>query len=198
MSSKKFWNKIIGIVSAGVFLLLPIAVVVIVLGKIYQIMIGPTQRLSAALGVERPFLVQLILWALLLVICFIFGLLIKADFVARTRDYLENNVLRFVPGYEFMKMRLMIMLQSDEKADDRAVLVRIDDGWSPAFLMEEGEDGNCVVFVPDVPKSNSGSVYVVEPNQVRHLNVKFKELDLAVRNYGKGLLKLSEQAVSPA
>jgi uncharacterized membrane protein len=181
-----------GILSAGIFLLLPLVVIAIVLVKFYQLVIGPTQKLSAAFGIERLFMVQLFLVAIMILMAFIFGLLMKAKFIERIRDFLENNVLRFVPGYEFIKMRLMMTVGGDEKSEQRAVLVRIDDGWSPAFLIEEGPDGNCVVFVPDVPKSNSGSVYVVLPEQVKHLSIKFKELDLAVRNYGKGLIKITE------
>ncbi len=192
MNSNKLPNRIMGILSAGIFLLLPLVVIAIVLVKFYQLVIGPTQKLSAAFGIERLFMVQLFLVAIMILMAFIFGLLMKAKFIERIRDFLENNVLRFVPGYEFIKMRLMMTVGGDEKSEQRAVLVRIDDGWSPAFLIEEGPDGNCVVFVPDVPKSNSGSVYVVLPEQVKHLSIKFKELDLAVRNYGKGLIKITE------
>jgi len=75
-------------------------------------------------------------------------------------------------------------------------MVKIDDGWSPALLVEEEADGKCTVFVPDVPKSNSGSVYIVEPEQVKHLKVKFSALDIAIRNYGKGLIKIVKESES--
>jgi uncharacterized membrane protein len=79
---------------------------------------------------------------------------------------------------------------------EKAVLVRFDDGWSPALLVEEGSNGLCTVFVPDVPKSNSGTILIVEPDRVKHLKVKFSTLDIAIRNYGKGLSKIVREAES--
>lgn len=184
-------NRFMGNVFAGLFLVLPVSVIIIILLKVYGMLFAPVRAFALKLGIERPFLVQLLLIFTLLMLCFIAGLLMHASTVSKFRDRLESGVLRFVPGYEFVRMRLVMMVGKDESALERAILVRIDDGWSPAMLIEEAPDGKCTVFVPDVPKSNSGSVYIVEPDQIKHLNVKFKELDIAIRNYGKGLMKIA-------
>lgn len=184
-----------GNVYAGLFLMLPVAVIVIIILKVYGMLFAPVRALALKLGIERPFLIQLLLIFTIIIICFIAGLLMHARTVSRFRDRLESGVLRFVPGYEYVRMKLAMMV-GDESTLERAVLVKIDDGWSPAMLIEEDSAGNCTVFVPDVPKSNSGSVYIVEPSQVRHLKVKFKELDIAIRNYGKGLIKIVGESES--
>jgi uncharacterized membrane protein len=186
--------RFMGNVFAGLFLVLPISVIIMILLKVYGMLFAPVRAFALELGIERPFLVQLLLIFTLLMICFIAGLLMHASAVSKFRDRLEAGVLRFVPGYEFVRMRLAMMMGKDESALERAILVRIDDGWSPAMLIEEGSDGKCTVFVPDVPKSNSGSVYIVEPDQVKHLNVKFKDLDIAIRNYGKGLATIVRES----
>jgi uncharacterized membrane protein len=138
-------------------------------------------------GIESLLAVQTLILLAFVVICYVFGLLVEAKFVAKIRDGIENYVLRFLPGYEFMKMRLKNMLGEDNEAEHRAILVRIDDGWSPAFMIEAFGDQQYVVFVPDVPKSSTGSVYVVEESQVRFLHISFNELDLIIRNFGAGL-----------
>ena len=180
--------------------MLPLAVVVIIGLKIYQIAIVPASDVASKLGIERPFLIELLLLFILLILCFFAGLLMHTGRVSRFRDRLESDVLRFVPGYEFIKLRLALMVGRDEASFNRAVLVKIDDGWSPALLVEEGDDGKYTVFVPDVPKSNSGAVYIVEPEQIRLLKVNFNKLDIVIRSYGKGLSKLvresEEQKVS--
>jgi uncharacterized membrane protein len=185
-----------GNVFAGLFLMLPVAVIIVIGLKFYQIAIVPVREIANKFGIERPFLIELLFVFIVLILCFFAGLLMHRGSVARFRDWLESNVLRFVPGYEFVKMRLAILVGDEKSAFNRAVIVKIDDGWSPALLIEEGDDGRCTVFVPDVPKSNSGSVYLVDPEQVRPLNVTFNKLDLAIRNYGKGLYKIVRESES--
>jgi uncharacterized membrane protein len=185
-----------GNVFAGLFLMLPVAVIIVIGLKFYQIAIVPVREIANKFGIERPFLIELLFVFILLILCFFAGLLMHRGSVARFRDWLESNVLRFVPGYEYVKMRLAILVGDEKSVFNRAVIVKIDDGWSPALLIEEGDDGRCTVFVPDVPKSNSGSVYLVDPEQVRPLNVNFNRLDLAIRNYGKGLYKIVRESES--
>lgn len=184
-------TRFMGNVYAGLFLMLPIAVVIIIGLKVYGMLFAPVRDFALKLGIERTFLVQLLMVFILLMLCFIAGLMMHARTVSRFRDQLESGVLRFVPGYEFVRMRLEMMVGKDESALDRAVIVRFDDGWSPALFVEEGSDGRCTVFVPDVPKSNSGSIMIVDRDRVKHLNVKFKDLDIAIRSYGKGLIKIT-------
>jgi uncharacterized membrane protein len=195
-SKNSLLSRFLGNVFAGLFLMLPLAVVIIICLKFYQVAIAPVREIANKFGIERPFLVNLLLLFVLLMLCFSSGLLMHKEKVAKFRDWLEDNVLRFVPGYEFVKMKLAILVSNGQSSFNRAVLVKIDDGWSPALLIEEGDDGRCTVFVPDVPKSNSGAVYLVDPEQVRPLIVKFNKLDLAIRNYGKGLYKIVRESES--
>lgn len=193
--SRSLFTNFMRNVYAGLFLMLPIAVIIIIGLKVYGMLFAPVRAFALKLGIERPFLVQLLLIFTLLMLCFIAGLMMHARTVSKFRDRLESGILRFVPGYEFVRMKLAMMVGEDEAALEKALLVRIDDGWSPALLIEVGPEGNYTVFVPDIPKSNSGSVYIVEPSQVKHLNVKFKDLDIVIRNYGKGLGKIVRESV---
>jgi uncharacterized membrane protein len=193
-TNNSMFNRFMGNVFAGLFLMLPLAVIIVIALKFYQIAIVPVSEIANKLGIQRPFLIELFFLFILLLLCFFSGLLMHMASVANFRDRLENNILRFVPGYEFVKMKLAIMVGSEQSSFNRAVIVKIDDGWSPALLIEEGDDGRCTVFVPDVPKSSSGSVYLVDPEQIRPLNVKFNKLDMAIRNYGKGLYKIVKES----
>jgi len=189
-------SRFMGNVFAGLFLMLPLAAIIVIGLKFYQIAIVPVTEIANKFGIERPFLIELLFLFILLILCFFAGLVMHYKNVSLLRDWLESNILRFVPGYEFVRMRLAILVGSEQSAFNRSVIVKIDDGWSPALLIEEGDDGRCTVFVPDVPKSNSGSIYVVDPEQVRPLNVDFNKLDMAIRNYGRGLYKIVRESES--
>lgn len=177
-------------IAAGIFLLLPLAVIGIIIAKVSAVG-GPIfHGMAELLGLHGPLRIRLLAIAMLLVLCLLAGILVRAKRVSRSRDWLERNVLALLPGYEFIRQRMANQLGQDGHSTDRAVLVRIDDGWSPAFVMERGPDGRCVVFMPDVPQSSSGSVYIVEADQVKPLGVEMRDLDKCIRNYGAGLLAM--------
>ncbi|MCC7501513.1 MAG: hypothetical protein IT229_03225 [Flavobacteriales bacterium] len=173
--------------TAGLFLLLPLAVTLIVVLKVMALAHPLMEKVAAVLGVHDVPGIRLLLIGALLLLCLVAGLLVRARRVSRFSEWLENNVLRMIPGYEYLRMRMAESLGHDADATDRAILARIDDGWAPGMLIERGADGRCTVFMPDVPQCNSGGVYIVEADQVKFLHVRYGQLNNSIRNYGKGL-----------
>jgi uncharacterized membrane protein len=102
---------------------------------------------------------------LLVALCFIAGLLAKTSMAKRLLVWVEDNILRRVPGYSFFKSigRSMAGIKEQEM---KIVLVRVDDGWQIAFLIEQINDNMYTVFVPDAPTPISGSVYHVEKDRI--------------------------------
>lgn len=175
---------------AGVFLLLPISVMLIVVLKVIAIAHPIMEKVALLLGVQGRFGVRLVVVGAFVVLCLLAGLLVRARRVSHIREWLENNVLRMIPGYEYVRMRMAESLGQDAIATDRAILARIDDGWSPGMLIERAADGRCTVFMPDVPDCSTGSIYIVEADQVRFLHVPYRQLNTSIRNYGEGLLAM--------
>jgi hypothetical protein len=151
---------------------------------------APLLRAATALGVNDVAGVRVMFILALLLLCLGAGLLVRARRVSRWREWLENNVLRLIPGYEYIRMRLAEQLVEGSEATNLAVLVRVDEGWTPGMLTERADDGRCVVFIPDVPQGNSGSLQIVHADQLKFLHVPYGKLNDSVRNYGKGLLAL--------
>ncbi len=175
---------------AGLFLLVPLSVTLLVLFKVMAITHPIMKKLGAILGIHAVAGVQLLVVGVLVVACALAGLLVRTSRVNRFSEWLENHVLHMIPGYEYIRMRLNENFGHDADTTDRAILARIDDGWAPGMLIERGADGRCTVFMPDVPQCNSGSVYIVEADQVKFLHVPYRQLNGSIRNYGKGLLAM--------
>ncbi|MEX1131891.1 MAG: hypothetical protein WEC15_01590 [Flavobacteriales bacterium] len=174
---------------AGLFILLPFTVLVLVLGKGYAMIHPLMEKVAIALGLESLMGVRVLVVGGMLVLCLVAGALMGFTRGAGSR-WLEQNLLHFIPGYAYIRMRLDDVLAAESGKQHEAILARIDDAWSPGMLVERGEDGRCVVFIPDVPEGSSGSVCIVEPDLVRVLDVPFHVLNNSIRNYGKGLLAL--------
>ena len=179
------WSSLRSTFFAGLFLLLPIAVVLIVVLKVIAILHPLVEGLSMFLGITVG--VRTLVVIVLFLLCLMAGLLMRSQRVDHVRDWLERNILNLLPGYEYIRMRMRETLVQESEAKASAVLVRFDDNWSPARLIETGEDGTSVVFIPDTPQGNSGAVLVVETERVHHLNVPYAKLADSIRNYGRGL-----------
>ena len=178
----------------GVFLLLPIAVVVLVLVKVYAVVHPMLLRMAMTMGVASLVGLRLFVIACIIFSCLLAGLLARSKRISNSRDWLERNILHFLPGYQYIRMRMSDQIGQEGVSTDRAVLVQVDDGWSPGMLMERAADGRCVVFMADIPRSTSGAVYIVEAHQVRPLGVPMRELDKCIRRYGQGLLALEARS----
>ncbi len=183
------FKRIRALMTAGVFVLLPTTVLVMVLGKGYSMIHPVMLKLALALGFDSLVGGRFVVVLGILLLCLVAGMVVSMTHGSGGR-WVERNILHFIPGYAYIHMRLHDMLAAESGKQHEAVLARIDDGWSPGMLVERGPDGRCVVFMPDVPQGNSGSIYIVEPDQVKVLDVPFHVLNDSVRNYGKGLLAL--------
>jgi uncharacterized membrane protein len=179
---------------AGLFLLVPLTVVIAIALKVMAFTRPITERIASLLGMTVG--VRFLEVAALIVICLLAGLVMRWSRVGSFSNWLERNVLSLLPGYEYLRMRMDDMLSGDERAVEHAVLVRFDDNTCPGRLMEEGPDGTCVVFIPDTPQTNSGAVVIVGNDRVEHLDIPYDRLVSSVRNYGKGLLAIKAKARS--
>lgn len=170
---------------SGVFLLIPALIFVVLFGKVWRILKPPVTRIMAGLGLEHPAVALVVTTILIIVLCFAAGLVVRFAFVKNIRGWLEENVLRFIPGYQYFRMMFGEQLGSYSE-NSVAVLVEFD-GWQPAILVEEMADGRVVAFIPGVPDTTHGSVHIVPADQVRRLDAPVPAVMRTLRFYGSGI-----------
>src|SRR5688572_21541681 len=105
------------ILSGFLFLLLPLTIIIIVLGKAFSI-------------------VSLIL---ILLICYIAGVLVQNKMIRSVIQKLEDNLLVFIPGYSMLIHRAGDIVSESE--DLRVVLLNEDNEWRPGIEMERQDNG---------------------------------------------------------
>jgi uncharacterized membrane protein len=86
--------------------------------------------------------------------------------------------------------------QSDD-AMFQPVLVEIEDALTPAFIVEELDDGRYVVLVPSVPTPAAGSLYILPRERVHWVDASVAEAISVVTRWGSGTGKLVK-AMRPA
>ena len=111
--------------------------------------------------------------ALLLVACFVGGLLARVSFANRVVKKAEAGVLWRIPGYGLVRALTDSLDKSAVASSMRPVLVHFGDHAQLAFEVEQLTDGRRVVFVPGSPNPRAGSVLVVNENLIESVPATF-------------------------
>jgi uncharacterized membrane protein len=187
----------------GVLFLVPVVMATFFLGKALKLM----EKLAAPIAKHVPVeslagvaVLDLVAIAVLVVICFLAGLVARSEAARRLMNAFEAKVLWKVPGYTFVKAVTASFSDEDDDAA-QVVLCRFDDLMQVGFEIERLPDGRVVVYVPAVPVPWSGSVIVMDPERVQVLDAKFVAVMRSLRRFGIGtadLLTGSQGAAKPA
>lgn len=173
----------------GVLFLAPLILLFVIFEKGYVIV----QKITLPLVSHLPrvkilgiALQELIGILIIIFICFIAGLFSRTAKAKRFIQKLEDGILSFVPGYSFIKKMNENIMGFESNEDLKVILVPTDAGWQFAFLIEQINEDNFSVFIPDAPNPWSGSVCFVEKKDIKEIGISQKEALACIRKLGYG------------
>ncbi len=188
-------------VIGGIFFLIPLAIVLIVVGKLVEVMRAVARGLSPVLAVETPLgtlVLNIIGVCIILGLCFLAGLVARKAKAKNVVERLEATLLAVVPGYAFIKGFSDNLRRSDELAGSfLPVAVHFDDYSQIAFEIERQQDGKVAVYLPGAPNPWSGSVVYVTEERVMRLSITLNEALKNIRMLGKGTSALQARQKNP-
>jgi hypothetical protein len=127
------------LVLGGLFLLIPLLFIVIALDKLIQLW-GPLGAwLPKVAGLHSIFgktSVLIVCFILILLICYISGLLIQKGFVRKWSDSEEERLIAIFPSLQIFKLRLLKDKKDAIHDFWPAILLKDNDGYSIAFITE--------------------------------------------------------------
>ena len=169
----------------GILILLPIYLAVVLILKALRGVAALIAPITAQVPAGAEFR-QLLAILIMLVACFIAGLLVRTGPGGRGIDELQRRVLEKIPGYTFLRS-LVTSLGADSSTDGFApALVELEDALVPALIVEELPDGRCVVLVPSVPTPVAGALYILPAARVHRVNVPLSHLIRVYTKWGEG------------
>jgi uncharacterized membrane protein len=181
------------------FLVSTLVAGMVVVAPVYLGVLLLLKAMKALGGVLRPIAKLLPEWlpagailALLLVllVCFLVGLVTSTRSGKAIRRRIEHAVFEKVPGYTlFRSLTQRLAGESEDEAWEPA-LAEIEEALVPAFIIERLADGRYTVFVPSVPTPLAGAVYVLSPERVHPVNVPFTHAMMVVTRWGSGCQEL--------
>jgi uncharacterized membrane protein len=175
----------------GLFFLLPLFVIYAIAQKIWKLMSGVGERLAEMVGLNGSIAgiksAPLVSSFLILLLLFLCGVLYRVSIVDRFRNWLDGQLLKYIPGYDIYKANIEKKLKHNEVVPDRPVILMTINGVGhPAVITDTLKDGRKVVFVADKPGGTEGKTYIVTADKIETLNVKESIMNKLHAQQGKG------------
>jgi uncharacterized membrane protein len=190
---KTFLTKLRDVAISGFFALFPIYVVFLVLTKAWTHLNAVGANISGVFGVKTIFGIHAgtaLTGLLIIAIWFVSGLLVRISFMNTFSRAIERPLSKFLPGYATYKEMAEEKLQHKVKIlPYTSALIKWQEYWQPGYIVEQDQDGNCVVFLPDIPDTKSGHLLLIKRDQLRVVSsVTATQLDASLKETGRGLL----------
>jgi hypothetical protein len=190
---KTFLAQFRDIAISGFFALFPMYVLFIVITKAWTSFTSVGTKMAGMFGLKSILGVgstTVFSGFLLIAIWVVAGLLLRFTFMRSLSRALERGLSQFLPGYDTYKKMAEEKLQHKIKIlPYTCALIRWQEYWQPGYIVEQDGNGNCVLFLPDIPETNKGRILLAKQDQVRMMSsVTANQLDASLKKTGKGLL----------
>lgn len=187
----------------GLLFLLPIAVLSLILGKVFQWFRAIAEPMEKYVPIESLagfLMVDLLAVLAILLVCFVAGLAARRERLKGLSNNVESMLVASIPGYTFAKSMVGGIVKADDEIGKmKAVLVRMDDFYQLAFEVERTPRGYVSIYLPGAPNPLSGTVAYFESERVEVLDLQPHEAMKIIRVLGRNgsqlLVKDGEAAV---
>jgi uncharacterized membrane protein len=181
-------------VLGGIVFLLPFAVLAFLTGKLIATVKPVVEPVSSRLPLDA---VAGFSVTLLLAVVFLILVSFLAGFLARTRvaqhfaKQLETRVLGRVPAYSLLKSVSQDFVAPGSGGNHPVVLINFDDNRQLGVKVGEADEGALsIVFVPDSPTPQTGTVLIVDSHRLVETQLTLVQAYSALAGRGRGLEEL--------
>ena len=186
---KYAWEFVKNTLVGGLLIVVPIYLAVLLLLKAMQSVMGLVRPLAQLLPAWIP-ADNILSLLLVLSLCFLIGLAVRAPIGRALRERLEQSLFERIPGYALLRSLTQRLAGESRENVWQPALAEIEEALVPAFIIEELEDGSFTVFVPSIPTPLAGAVYVLSRDRVHPLDVPFTQAIQTVSRWGSGAKEL--------
>ena len=169
----------------GLLVVLPIYLTILLLAKMLAGVLELLAPVTAVIPAGARFQ-QLAAILIVLAVCLVVGLLVRTRFGLRVKNAFERSVLEKIPGYTMVRGLAQRISGDESEGAFRPALVELEDALSPAFIIEELEDGRYTVLVPSVPTPAAGALFILPRERVHPVDVPFTQAVKVITKWGVG------------
>ena len=177
----------------GVVFLLPLVLLVVVVGKAFNIVKTATSPLANYIDASTfagYAVVDLLALAVLLLVSLFAGLLARSPVFDNFYRKFDAIILQVFPGYSWIKGMTGSFSDSEAEQSLKSVAVIQDDAVQIGYEVERLADGWVAVFLPDAPNTRSGSVAFFTDDRIVPLDTDFAGIASCLKTLGRGSSKI--------
>jgi uncharacterized membrane protein len=180
----------------GLFVILPIGVLVMLVMKIVGMLLPLVSPIAARLpeSLHFPFAITLVL---LLLACLVAGLVAQTSAGQRAGHYFEGAFLNYLPGYAIVRNLTRRIGNVEESEMYAPAFVELEEALVPAFVVEKHTDGRYTVFVPSAPTPAVVAIYIIAKERVHLVDAPFLNAVKCVSSWGAGSAELVKAIRAP-
>jgi uncharacterized membrane protein len=169
----------------GLLVVLPIYLSILLVAKTLSGVLALLSPITAAIPAGAQFR-QVIAILIVLAVCLAVGIVVRTSLGKRAKNAFERSVLEKIPGYTLVRGLAKRISGDETEGAFRPALVELEDALSPAFIIEELEDGRYTVLVPSVPTPAAGALFILPRERVHLLDVPFTQAVKVISKWGVG------------
>ncbi len=170
----KIFSFIKTTIIGGIFFIVPLFLVFYIFGKVIIVsrqLVAPIVEMIPVDTIAGQILSRIIVFVVLILFCFLGGLLAKTKKATKLRIWVEENILSMIPGYTLIKGMTETATGMATENLNEVVLVDIEEVWQIGFLMDRIDEDLATVYIPGAPNPMSGDVVFVKWDRLKIIDV---------------------------
>ncbi|MFY0691311.1 MAG: hypothetical protein JXR14_05230 [Paracoccaceae bacterium] len=175
----------------GIVVLLPVFFLAYLVFKLFSSIRAVAGPVIEILPIDRILglvLLNIVAVLIVLALCLVAGLLARIEFISRKVERFDKTMSNRVPGYSIAKGALSGVLKEDIGIEDfKPVVVKSGRGLKVGFEVDRLPSGMVVVFLPNAPNPQLGTVVMFTADEVISTNLSRHKIVECMQFYGKGL-----------
>lgn len=173
----------------GLIFLIPFFIVVVTVLKAREItakLISPWAIKWGISSIAGKASLAIIVDILLLLICFLAGLIVASGRIRSKFPILEAMVGKMIPGYEILKAQSAGSGVNTGSDPWQAILLKDGEDWRIAFIVEKDIDGYSTVFIPGSIKLDEGEMKVMPADSMVFHPISARQAHRMIIRFGSG------------
>lgn len=131
---------------------------------------------------------------LLVLVSFFVGLMACSETGKRVGGWIEHKLLSSMPLYNVLKQFSRAFSGNQQQYLKPALLKQPTGTQAIVFIVEENENGQCTVFLPNSPTPTLGSVQIADRSLLTPIDAPFNKIMNSLWQYGHGTQALLQHA----
>lgn len=175
----------------GLLVILPITIFVALVRLIFNFIsaiIGPIGEIFNFSNDIAQWIVNLISLAIVIVVFFMVGLIVRTEFGNKFFKNLEERALMQLPLYKVIRDTVRQFIGVEKMPFSQVVLADVfaNGIWMTGFVTDEHPNDYYTIFIPTAPNPTNGFVFHVHISRLKFLDVKSEDAMSSIIGLGIG------------